>query len=355
NILTRPDIYDQKFPFFARPETISEYAVTSNRQVVLGRAKAKYLCPYEENGKTNFDLNKGRDTFIDKDVSSEKLDVLLRWACAQSEEGGARPKKIFHEADVVCWRGALTRIGATPFADRDSWRFIAQRVDDVIYICEYPTEENEARKAAMTDRDRMMTYWGFKFEQYMTTDELGGEPDTASPVDCREEFAVICKTRIEVPGGRGRCLKLLYGAEVDAIDGNGTLVEMKTQRKALEGGFWKFKSIKWWLQSFLIGLEKITVGYRDDEGIVERVGSVRLSELSQRSQGIWKGNVCFNFIATVLTMVEQRLPHGSPDYGSCHVKYDPVSKKVYVEEAKEEETQFLNDEFRKHFKLPERL
>lgn len=39
-----------------------------------------------------------------------------------------------------------------------------------------------------------------------------------SAVDCREEFAVICKTRIEIPGGKGRCLRLLYGAEVDAID-----------------------------------------------------------------------------------------------------------------------------------------
>lgn len=83
------------------------------------------------------------------------------------------------------------------------------------------------------------------------------------------------------------------------------------------------------------------------------MGTVSLGELSQRSQ--WKGNVCFNFIATVLSMIEQRLPPGSPDYGSCQVRYDPISKKVYMETAKEEDTQFLTDEYKRHFKLTERL
>ncbi|GMT28744.1 hypothetical protein PFISCL1PPCAC_20041 [Pristionchus fissidentatus] len=351
SIEVRPGLYDHKFPYFARPEAVSEYTVTTKRQVLLGRANAKYLRPYEENGKTNFDLNQGKDTFIDKDASSERLDVLLRWACKQSEEGETRAKKIFHEADIVCWRGSLTRIGATPFSDKESWRFVALRADDVIYLCEYPTEESLAKKAAMTDRDKMMAYWGFKFEQYMTSETAGGEADTSSHVDCREEFAVTFKTRIEIPGGRGRCLRIAYGAEVDGIDANGSLVEMKTQRKALEGGFWKWKSIKWWLQSFLIGLDKITVGYRNDDGIVERVGTIGLNELAQRST--WKGNICFNFIATVLSMVEHRIPSGSPDYGSCHVRYDPISKKVYVEDAKKEETTFLTNEFIKHFNLGE--
>lgn len=45
--------------------------------------------------------------------------------------------KIFHEADMICWRGSLTRIGATPYSDRDPWRFVALRVDQVIYLCEY--------------------------------------------------------------------------------------------------------------------------------------------------------------------------------------------------------------------------
>lgn len=84
-----------------------------------------------------------------------------------------------------------------------------------------------------------------------------------------------------------------------------------------------------------------------------QVGTVALGELAQRSP--WKGNICFNFIATVLSMIEQRLPRGSPDYSSCQVRYDTISKKVYLEDAKEEETKFLPDEYIRHFNLPERL
>lgn len=54
-------------------------------------------------------------------------------------------------------------------------------------------------------------------------------------------------------------------------------------------------------------------------------------------------------------MIEQRLPPESPDYGSCQVRYDPISKKVYMEKAKEEDTQFLTEEYKRHFKLAERL
>lgn len=32
----------------------------------IGRSKAKYVCSYEEGARTNFDLNKGREIFIDK-------------------------------------------------------------------------------------------------------------------------------------------------------------------------------------------------------------------------------------------------------------------------------------------------
>uniref|UniRef100_A0A183FBF0 Decapping nuclease n=1 Tax=Heligmosomoides polygyrus TaxID=6339 RepID=A0A183FBF0_HELPZ len=51
---------------------------------------------------------------------------------------------------------------------------------------------------------------------------------------------------------------------------DGDLIELKTQRRALEGTFWKQKSMKWWLQSFLLGIRDIVVGYRDDDGIVNK-------------------------------------------------------------------------------------
>lgn len=35
------------------------------------------------------------------------------------------------------------------------------------YLCEYETEQKIQQKMAETDRQKEMSYWGFKFEQYM--------------------------------------------------------------------------------------------------------------------------------------------------------------------------------------------
>ncbi|VDP58357.1 unnamed protein product [Heligmosomoides polygyrus] len=78
-----------------------------------------------------------------------------------------------HEADFVCWRGLLTRIAATPFCPKDPWEFAAARIGGVIFLCEKETEEAKQRKLSMSQREKMMSYWGFKFEQHMTIEEQG--------------------------------------------------------------------------------------------------------------------------------------------------------------------------------------
>ncbi|KAK5984051.1 hypothetical protein GCK32_010866, partial [Trichostrongylus colubriformis] len=59
--------------------------------------------------------------------------------------------------------------------------------------------------------------------------------------------------------------------------------------------------MKWWLQSFLLGIRDIIVGYRDDDGIVKKVGFVHTDELPKT--GEWSGNVCMNLLSNVLTAV----------------------------------------------------
>ncbi|KAK5973902.1 Decapping and exoribonuclease protein [Trichostrongylus colubriformis] len=293
---------DRPFPRFGQPQRIGEYTVTRDRCVISGREDAKYLyeAAFADGGRVRFDLNKGFDTFEEKE-GDERLDVLLDWITTQAPRGGPL-KKVLHEADFVCWRGLLTRIAATPFCPRDSWEFAAARIGEVIFLCEKETEETRQRKASMTQRDKMMSYWGFKFEQYMTVAERGGEPTVNEPVTCREEFAMVVKSTLGTPVGRP--LRLVYSGEVDAINKDGDPIELKTQRHALEGTFWKQKSMKWWLQSFLLGIRDIIVGYRDDDGIVKKVGFVHTDELPKT--GEWSGNVCMNLLSNVLTAVTPR-------------------------------------------------
>ncbi|CAJ0595237.1 unnamed protein product [Cylicocyclus nassatus] len=335
---------DLPFPRFGQPQRLGEYTVTRDRQLVPGREDAKYL--YEaalaDGGRVRLDLNQGFDTFEEKE-GDERLDILLEWVVSQAPRGGPL-KKVLHEADFVCWRGLLTRIAATPFCPKDSWEFVAARIGGVIFLCERETEETRIRKQSMSQREKMMTYWGFKFEQYMTVTEKDDQPRTDDIVTCREEFAVVVRSTLAATTGKP--LKLVYSGEVDAINAEGDMVELKTQRHALEGFFWKQKSLKWWLQSFLLGIRDIIVGYRDDDGFVKKVGFVHTDELCKR--GEWSGNICINLLSSVLTSVRSLLER---DGEACIVRYMQNRSKITIHSAALADVDFFTHNFRVHFNL----
>ncbi|CAJ0566745.1 unnamed protein product, partial [Mesorhabditis spiculigera] len=290
--------YDKAFPAFGPPISIGEYTLNEERKVTLGRAEARYLYAALVGGSAlRLDLSAGFETFRKK-PDGEKLNALLAWICTQSPPGG-HLKRCLHEADFVSWRGMLTKIAATPFSMDDDWMFEARKVHDVIFLLERETEAQGLKKGLMTPREHLMTYWGFKFEQYATIAELGGQPSTAEPVSQLDEFGVVVKSQLQTVDGP---LQLVYSGEVDCIDSAGTLLELKTQRQALTGGFWRYKSLKWWIQSFLLGVRTIVVGFRDDAGYVNKVDTVAVNDLPK--QGQWRGNVCFNFLGHVMAKVK---------------------------------------------------
>uniref|UniRef100_A0A1I7WS65 Decapping nuclease n=1 Tax=Heterorhabditis bacteriophora TaxID=37862 RepID=A0A1I7WS65_HETBA len=108
---------------------------------------------------------------------------------------------------------------------------------------------------------------------------------------------------------------------------DGELVEIKTQQHAMVGHFWRKKSLSWWLQSFLIGIKTIVVGFRDNHGIVKKwVGSVRTEDLPKR--GEWNGNACLNLLSSVLSTVRSQL---SSDGLACVVRFDPIKKHISLQ------------------------
>jgi len=48
----------------------------------------------------------------------------------------------------------------------------------------------------------------------------------------------------------------------------------------------RFKLIKWWAQSFLIGVPKIVCGFRDDDGIVHRLEEFKTQDIPRYCQVI---------------------------------------------------------------------
>ena len=64
------------------------------------------------------------------------------------------------------------------------------------------------------------------------------------------------------------------------------------------------KLMKFWIQSFLLGVPKIIVGFRDQNGILVRTEEMETEKIpgtvKRRGKATWDGNMCINFAAGFL-------------------------------------------------------
>ena len=120
------------------------------------------------------------------------------------------------------------------------------------------------------------------------------DPDTTQPVNESEEFCCMFQRRFGEH-------TILYGAEMDGVLSEKTLndplplkdlrfVELKTcktiESNSQDRNFRKFKLIKWWSQSFLVGIDNVLCGFRDDNGIVRNLTNYSLSQIVDMSKVI---------------------------------------------------------------------
>ena len=80
-----------------------------------------------------------------------------------------------------------------------------------------------------------------------------------------------------------------------------TSAEIENDRDMLK---YERKLLKFWIQSFLLGVPKIIVGFRSRDGILRRLEELETKNLpglvKRKGKGSWDGNVCINFTASFL-------------------------------------------------------
>lgn len=87
-----------------------------------------------------------------------------------------------------------------------------------------------------------------------------------------------------------------------------TSAEIKNDRDMVK---YERKLLKFWAQSFLLGVPKIIVGFRDQNGIVHRMEEVETytipSKVKKLGRATWDGNICINFAAAFLECMKSLL------------------------------------------------
>ncbi|KAI1352503.1 RAI1 like PD-XK nuclease-domain-containing protein [Xylaria sp. FL0043] len=292
-----------------RPKEIACFSYDEKHEFRLDDSSLQWYYP----PRLGADLSRGFDKFDKHDESvDEHLDSLLETIAAHEEEEG---KKI--DANIVTWRGMMTKIMSVPFEDRDGFEMNATLYQDDFKSKQFAKEQQNKQQRGRRGQfsPEVMTYWGYKFETLSCLPRPWGEVSREF-IENRDEIIVNNKAQYcsVVRTGIGKTV-LCLGGEVDAIwDSKPSQkgapinwVELKTSAEIHDDrGMSNFerKLMKFWIQSFLLGVPKIIVGFRSQGGILTKLEEIQTASIpataAKRGVRSWDANMCINFASAFL-------------------------------------------------------
>ena len=121
-------------------------------------------------------MREGVKSAIKKDYSSkEALHKLLEWILVNKAAFAVNEQEqhlTTLSTDFICRRGLLDTMMNTPYEGHEDLEFVAVKYKETIYLCSQQTEQDKLMEQLDSEREKEMGSWGFKFEQYMLSDNI---------------------------------------------------------------------------------------------------------------------------------------------------------------------------------------
>ncbi|KAF8972217.1 RAI1-domain-containing protein [Flammula alnicola] len=329
---------------FQQPSQLTSFSYTPEHVQEFTDAALRYFV----DPPLGASLGYGYERWVRKADDRGRIDSLLK-AISNVKSKSEAPMP---EIGVVSWRGVMTKILTAPYENRDGWELNVMFVNGTLYFEEHLTEERLKEKNDMDPRQRSQTYYGYAFESYCTSESptrnnapassmhSDAPPGWGGDVNTNVQWCSVVRTKLGdtrmIIGGEVDCVRGKYTGQTD------TFVELKTSmtiRKRYDEEKFERKLLKFYFQSFLLGVPEIVVGFRTPAGVVSTVQSfktIQLPRLVRGKPGAWDPLVCLDWGYQVLTFLKDmargtaRDPNGFP-VPVWRVKFVP-GKGVNVEE-----------------------
>ncbi|CAM0138236.1 unnamed protein product [Umbelopsis sp. WA50703] len=338
NLVKSPRIEEHKFALhplgkysgdcavYKQPVELQSFSIDHERTVHFDDRQLKYYYPADI---SDADLSVGYEQFIQRDENlKEHIDTLLD---ALTHYRSKESDPTLSQANIVTWRGIITKILCTPYT-KEPFELGVTMHNDTIYIEEHETEFKRAQNQNQDDRGRLMSFWGYRFESLSTVSSFPSKTDPiakeelqsrkSSVVNTNEQYCTVVKTRL---GNTS----IVMGAEVDctsvpkAPNSNPlpNYIELKTSKLIQTDRdkfiFERHKLIKFWAQSFLIGTPSVICGFRDNDGFVRKIQKLKTLEMPRMvrgQKGMWDARVCLNFADQFLTWLQTIVSVNDPEH-----------------------------------------
>jgi RAT1-interacting protein len=194
----------------------------------------------------------------------------------------------------------------------------------------------------MTSEDHSFCYYGLKFEKCVTKND-----STTEALNSLEKFHGVFQSTIG-------SYRLLYGAEIDCVvekSSSSTTepIELKVcaQKSISDLPFhYNHKYAKWWIQSFLTGIQTMIIGFRDDNGIVNKVSPLNISQIEEAAK-TWSRQAFFNLFTLFAEFLKDNVTNEySIDQKEVFLfSFSPSSHRITVEKSSDPKYHFISDQF----------
>ncbi|KAG8789962.1 decapping endonuclease targeting mRNA [Serendipita sp. 398] len=290
---------------FQKPYQLISFSYTPERRLVFDDSALRYWVEPPRHA----DLGHRFSHWIRRPEERGRIDSLLE-AISQPRCEEARKK----QGLVVCWRGVLCKILVAPYEEQDSWDLNVMLINDILYFEEHVSDERLREKEDMNPRQREQTYYGYSFESWCTAErprQPGETPRWGGDVDTNVQWCSVVKGKLGTH-------RLLIGGEVDCVRDTytgqpDTFVELKTSISIRHGNLndelrFEKKLLKFYFQSFLLGVPEIVVGFRNPRGQLQTLQpfkTLQIPRMVRGKQGEWNPNVCLSWGQSFITKVKQ--------------------------------------------------
>jgi len=223
---------------------------------------------------------------------------------------------LLNKSKLITWRGMLTRLCTCAYEESEGWEMDGQLINGTLYLEDHLTAASLADKANMKPDHRLQSYFGYAFESYCTkASKTSPNRDWSGDVNTNEQWCSIVRTTLED-------IPIIMGGEVDCIAPNSDLqkpatdcfIELKTnmnvetERDIMR--FERYKLLKFYMQSFLLGVPRIIVGFRTKEGILtglENFDTLNIPNLVADKPHGWNGCKALHLGYVILSHIRSTL------------------------------------------------
>ncbi|KAA1477164.1 RAI1-domain-containing protein [Dentipellis sp. KUC8613] len=308
---------------FQQPLPLLTFSYTPARELEFTNSAMRYYVDPPRAAE----LGSGYERWVRRPEEKGRLDGLLRAYSKLRKQAQGSAGAI----GVVSWRGVMTKILTAPYEERDGWELNVMLHDGTLYFEEHLTDARLQEKANLPAHRLRQTYYGYSFESWCTASEPTAKPGWGGDVDTNVQWCSVVKTKL----GDTR---MIIGGEVDCVRGkysgrNDTMVELKTSmniRGAQDEVRFEKKLLKFYFQSFLLGVPEIVVGFRTPKGQLTTLQSFQTMQIPRMVRGkphAWDPQLSLEWGDRFLTWLRESISNTAVDPSSAprvwRVKFVP--------------------------------